>query len=74
MTIKEVTDTVLASLNQPGLKQPQWFRLNDGSAIQGIPNGIGGSGTEMFVTLLDVASNQRRQVPLRNIQEIGTQI
>jgi hypothetical protein len=74
MTPKEVADTVFASLNQPGFKQPQWFKLDDGSAVHGVPTGIAGTGTEMFVTLIDVGSNQRRQVPLASIQEIGTQM
>jgi len=74
MTHKDVADTILASLNQPGFKQPQWFRLNDGSAVQGIPTGVAGTGAEMFVTLLNVASNQQRQIPLASIQEISTRM
>ncbi len=72
MSQQEVTQAVLASLQQTGFKQPVWIRLSDGSAVQGIITGLNGINNTMFVQVIDVGTDQVKSVALNKIQEIAS--
>ncbi|HEV3345339.1 MAG TPA: hypothetical protein VG125_33485 [Pirellulales bacterium] len=70
MTQQEIAKAVLASLHQTGFKSPVWFRMDDGSAFQGIITGLNYHGNAASVQVLDVATDQSRSVAMSDMSEI----
>lgn len=69
MNQQEVAQVVLASLQQTGIKQPVWIKLNDGSAFQGIITGLNAINNAMFVQAIDVGTDQVKSVAMSKIME-----
>jgi len=74
MTQDQIAQVVHASLHQTGFKQPAWFRLSDGSAIQGVITGLSNRNNAIFVEILDPASNRAKSIAMSRIEEIKTGI
>jgi hypothetical protein len=70
MTPREVTDTIFAALNRPGVREPRQFQRHNGSVIRGQPLGVGGWEAGMFVLIADSTTGQPVKVLLADIENI----